>query len=151
MFLHENEYCIRRVDIPALLYPKTDRRNLDEQTMDKKDMRNLYVAKVWHIEYGNAQTDHADAQTVFFQIFELFGLDASAESPYDNEYEISRKALQGLLRAIVMREELFEANKQELSKKLKEIDMELDEFTAILSHLIRESEPEDSQVHLSWF
>lgn len=117
--------------------------------------RQMHFGKTYQIEYENAPVHGSNGQDALYNIFRLFDVDTSAEDCYSDDYEVERESLVDFLEIINQRNETFvkyfKEREDKFNKYLADMQMSFDEFNSLIEKLIKESDPLNNYILISWW
>lgn len=111
----------------------------------------LHVGTVYRIEYGYPGMCGCDEQEALYDIFQMFGIETTAEDCYDKDYEVERKDLYRLRTIITENGNEFQKRIEEFENALSRAELDKDGFIQVLDRLINDSDQKNSYVFISWF
>ena len=92
-----------------------------------------------------------DGQEAFYNILSMFDIANSAEDEFDDDYEVQRIELERLRTIIGEENETYQAHAEEFHEELNRARTSKEDFINMLDLLIKESDPSNDWVLISWF
>ena len=115
--------------------------------------RILNTGKIYRNEYMNCNHGMfgGDGQEAFYNILSMFDIANSAEDEFDDDYEVQRIELERLRTIIGEENETYQAHAEEFHEELNRARTSKEDFINMLDLLIKESDPSNDWVLISWF
>ena len=115
--------------------------------------RSLHTGKIYRIEYMNCNHGMfgGDGQEAFYNILSMFDIANSAEDEFDDDYEVQRIELERLRTIIGEENETYQAHAEEFHEELNRARTSKEDFINMFDLLIKESDPSNDWVLISWF